>query len=49
MDMFFNVITWAVWGIGVAILIFWIIETSKEFKFLFSERQETDKKNMDKI
>ena len=47
--MFFDVITWAIWGIGVVILIFWIVGTTKEFKVLFSERQETDKQDMDKI
>ena len=47
--MFFDVITWAIWGIGVVILIFWIVGTTKEFKVLFFFLHETDKQDMDNI
>lgn len=47
--MFFNIVTWCIWGIGVVILIFWIIETIREFKVLFSEHEEMEKKGTKKV
>jgi len=44
-NMFFDWITWSVWGIGVLILILWTIETFKEFKALFTEEAEIKKED----
>ena len=38
--MLLDWLTWAVWGIGVLILILWVVETIKEFRILFSEQSE---------
>ena len=43
--MFFDWITWGVWGIGLLILILWLIETIKEFRILFSEQTEIKSEN----
>jgi hypothetical protein len=45
MNMYFDWITWSIWSIGALILILWMFETIKEFRFLFSEH--TDKKKKD--
>jgi len=43
--MFFDWITWSIWSIGVLILIFWMIETIKEFKVLFTGYTKRKKKD----
>ena len=43
--MIFDWVTWSIWSIGVVILIFWTIETIKEFRALFSEEAKTKKKD----
>ena len=45
--MFFDWMTWSIWGIGVLILIIWVIKTIEEFKLLFTGHAK-DKEN-DKI
>jgi heme exporter protein D len=43
--MFFDWITWSIWGIGLIILVLWLVETIKEFRVLLSE--ESNKKEKD--
>lgn len=44
--MFFDWITWSIWGIGLIIVVLWLIETIKEFKILLSE--QTNHKDKDR-
>jgi len=43
--MFFDLITWGIWSTGVIILIFWMIQTAKEFKILFSKQNKKTKED----
>jgi len=38
--MNFDWITWSIWGVGLAILIIWIIKTFKEFRGIFLKQSK---------
>jgi len=43
--MFFDWVTWSIWGMGVLILIVWMVETIKEFKALLFEETKNKRTN----
>ena len=37
--MYIDWMTWSIWTLGLALLVYWCIETAREFKTLFSRKR----------
>jgi hypothetical protein len=37
--MYIDWITWSIWSLGLALLLYWVFETTREFKALFSRKK----------
>ena len=42
--MYFDWVTWSIWGLGLVILVVWIYVPIKEFSQLLRDRKERIKK-----
>ena len=38
--MYIDWITWSIWSLGLALLLYWLFETTREFKALFARKKE---------
>lgn len=38
--MYIDWMTWSIWTLGLALLVYWCIETAREFKALFSRKRQ---------
>jgi len=37
--MYIDWMTWGIWALGLALLVYWCIETARELKSLFSRKR----------
>jgi|KBSMisStaDraftv2_1062788.scaffolds.fasta_scaffold3725116_2 hypothetical protein len=38
--MYIDWITWSIWSLGLTLLLYWLFETTREFKALFARKKE---------
>ena len=46
--MYFDWLTWSVWSVGLVLLVYWLIQTTREFKeIIVSQKKQFTNKEKD--